>query len=206
MEAWLLPPELWEHPELRTAVESGDFAALVRASGKRARQFQTAIASHCALSHPYISAIESGRRFAASAAVRARVLDGHGVRRICALVRQTRIWQRRALHRTKPRRLSSPSARPLRMSAARPSTLGVFEDLAFEYSRTGPVVQIGRLRTHLAYVSQLMGGHKTLAEQRFVTCCSKGHRRDLSLALARVSAFRSVAFSRGDMVRAYASP
>jgi transcriptional regulator with XRE-family HTH domain len=72
-------PELWEHPELRAAVTFGDFAALVRASPKWAGQSQTAIASRCALSQPDISAIESGRRHVASAAVRARILDGLGV-------------------------------------------------------------------------------------------------------------------------------
>lgn len=72
-------PDVWEHPELITALAAGDFSALLRGFRKWSGLSQTALGARCALAQSDVSAIEHGRRVVTSASVQQRILDGLGV-------------------------------------------------------------------------------------------------------------------------------
>jgi transcriptional regulator with XRE-family HTH domain len=69
-------PALWERPDVRAALISGDYGALLKAVRKWTGDSQSAVAGRCGLSQPDVSAIESGRRQVLTAAVQARILNG----------------------------------------------------------------------------------------------------------------------------------
>lgn len=158
--------ELWERSEVVAALAAADFGALLRAYRKWTGTSQTAVGVACSLAQPDVSGIENGRRRVLTAAVQARILDGLGVPD--------------HLHPSTPL-LAMPGgdideAQALELAArvgasdVGASTLdlleGAFDDLACAYSTTAPRLLVERLRTHLAYVSRLLGGRMTLAEHR----------------------------------------
>lgn len=71
--------ELWERLDVRAALQSGDFGALLRAVRKWTGESQSAVGGRCGLSQPDVSAIESGNRQVTSMEVAGRILDGLGV-------------------------------------------------------------------------------------------------------------------------------
>jgi transcriptional regulator with XRE-family HTH domain len=71
--------DVWERPEVRAALQTGDYGVLIRTWRKWTGRSQSAVAARCDLSQPDVSAIESGRRQVLTAAVQGRILDGLGV-------------------------------------------------------------------------------------------------------------------------------
>ncbi|MCS0635120.1 helix-turn-helix domain-containing protein [Streptomyces sp. LP05-1] len=72
-------PNVWAHPELRTAVAAEDWPALLKTWRKLTRSSQSKLGALVGLAQPDISAIENRRREVTSVEVRQRIIHGLGV-------------------------------------------------------------------------------------------------------------------------------
>ena len=157
----------WTRPDLLTALNAGDYGALLRAYRKWTGASQTAVGIRCNLAQSDVSAIESGRRQVTSAAVAGRILEG--------LAAPGHVRPAGAPMLPAPG-VDLDEAQALELAARVGATdvggatldllEGAFDDLACAYSTIAPRVLVERLRTHLAYASRLLDGRMTLAEHR----------------------------------------